>query len=610
LNIKNMKTKSRIFKPFHHLVIPVFHPLLVSDALSMARMLGGKVSLVGLVPVSPDAPISAEASTARQVRAELQLLMKDLPLYRAPQVLVSRTPIRDLQQFLAEDPPDLMILEWPQSFQAVGFSPAELLVKPVCDIAIVRGPWPETIRRTLVPLRGGPYAELALRFCLALPRQELRALNLTTSNAPKTVEAPFRGLASILPNLPEVTFQQIVSDEPVQTILNETHHSDLLVIGASARPGAGDKVISPIVDQILSEAGCATVVMKTHDPLPVIWTGKDGEMAGAQAISVLVDKWFAENTYHADEFDDLERLLEIKKEQGVSISLALPALNEEETVGQVIQSVKNALKDSVPLLDEIVLIDSNSQDRTREIAASLEIPVHIHQELLPNHGPRRGKGEALWKSLYVTHGDIVVWIDTDIVNIHPRFVYGVIGPLLVNPRLQFVKGFYQRPLQTANERLQAGGGGRVTELTARPLINLFYPELSGVIQPLSGEYGGRRGALEQMPFYSGYGVEIGLLIGIFEKYGLSAIAQVDLLERIHHNQDLEALSKMSFAILQTVFRKLESRYQRSILEDVNKTMKLIRHEAGSYYLDVEEVVEQERPPMLEIPEYQELHPTK
>ncbi len=494
-----MTTKTRIFKPFHHLVIPVFHPLVVSDALSLARMLGGKVSLVGLVPVSAEGPISAEAGTARQVRAELQSMMKGLPLFRAPQVLVSRTPIRDLQQYLMEDPPDLMILEWPQSFQTAGCSPAELLVNPVCDIAIVRGPWPENIQQTLVPLRGGPYAELALRFCLALPRHELHAFNLTGTNAPKTVEAPFRGLASILPSLPEVTFQQIVSDEPVQTILNATHHSDLLVMGASARSGAGDKMFSPFVDQILAEAGCATVIMKSQNPLPIIWTGKDGEMAGAQAISVLVDKWFAENTYHADEFDDLDRLLEIKKEQGVTISLALPALNEEATVGQVIQSVKNALKDSIPLLDEIILIDSNSSDRTREIAASLDIPVHIHQELLPEHGPRRGKGEALWKSLYVTHGDIVVWIDTDIVNIHPRFVYGVIGPLLANPRLQFVKGFYQRPLQS-NERLQAGGGGRVTELTARPLINLFYPELSGVIQPLSGEDGGRRQGLEQMPF--------------------------------------------------------------------------------------------------------------
>jgi glucosyl-3-phosphoglycerate synthase len=138
-------------------------------------------------------------------------------------------------------------------------------------------------------------------------------------------------------------------------------------------------------------------------------------------------------------------------------------------------------------------------------------------------------------------------------------------------------------------------------------LNLFYPELSGVIQPLAGEYAGRREILENAIFYSGYGVETGLLIDIFEKCGLTAIAQVDLLERIHHNQELEALSKMSFAIIQTVLHKLETRYERSIIEDVNKTMKLIRYANGEYFLDVEEIAEKHRPPMVTIPEYQEKH---
>ena len=148
-------------------------------------------------------------------------------------------------------------------------------------------------------------------------------------------------------------------------------------------------------------------------------------------------------------------------------------------------------------------------------------------------------------------------------------------------------------------------GGRVTELTARPLLNLFYPELSGVMQPLSGEYGGRREALERAPFFSGYGVETGLLIDIYERYGLSAIAQVDLLERIHHNQHLEALSKMSFAIIQTVMRKLESRCGRAVLEDVNRSMKLIRYNNKGYFLEVEEIAERERPPMIEVQDYLE-----
>ncbi len=295
-------------------------------------------------------------------------------------------------------------------------------------------------------------------------------------------------------------------------------------------------------------------------------------------------------------------MVESKKQQGITISLALPALNEEETVGKVIRTMKKELMQRFPLLDEIVLIDSNSTDRTRQIAAKEGIPVYIHQELLPEMEPRRGKGEALWKSLLVTKGDIIVWIDTDIVNIHPRFVYGIIGHLLANPQVQLVKGFYRRPLKVG-QKMQAGGGGRVTELTARPLLNLFYPELSGVVQPLSGEYGGRREALERATFYSGYGVETGLLIDIYEKFGLPSIAQVDLLERIHHNQHLEALSKMSFAIIQTVIRKLEKRFGRAVLEDVNRSMKMIRHDNKGYFLDVEQITEYERPPMIEVPEY-------
>ena len=134
---------------------------------------------------------------------------------------------------------------------------------------------------------------------------------------------------------------------------------------------------------------------------------------------------------------------------------------------------------------------------------------------------------------------------------------------------------------------------------------MFYPQLSGVIQPLSGEYGGRRSVLTHLPFFSGYGVEIGLLIDVAEKYGLNAIAQVDLQERIHHNQPLEALSKMSFAIIQAVSRKLENSLERNFLKEVNKTMKLVRYNAGHFFLDVEEIAEQERPPMLEVPEYLE-----
>jgi glucosyl-3-phosphoglycerate synthase len=250
----------------------------------------------------------------------------------------------------------------------------------------------------------------------------------------------------------------------------------------------------------------------------------------------------------------------------------------------------------------MVLIDSGSTDYTREIAESMDIPVIIHQEVLDQYPHFTGKGEALWKSLYVLKGDLIAWIDTDIKNIHPRFVYGVIGPLLRDQRIQYVKGFYRRPLRQG-DKLIAGGGGRVTELTARPLINLFFPELSGIIQPLSGEYAGRRTVLEQLPFFTGYGVETGLLLDILNHYGIHAIAQVDLLERIHHNQQLPSLSKMSFTIIQVFMSRLQTKHNIQLLEEANLTMNLPRYSPNRFYLETQALIENERPPIATIPEY-------
>lgn len=577
-------------------MIPVVHGCDSDWSLDVARRMAGEVVLVGLVCVPPGKSLSAGAYEARQVRRRLRALSPGpLVKYKA-QVYVSATPWNDLLTVIRHDQPDLLLIDYPCQLEALNATVHDVLTHPPCDVALVRGPIRPYIQRVLVPVRGGPHAELALRAGLSLHPAELATLHLTTPHAGS--DEPFRGLAQTLKNLPDVKTMSFTTDNPAQTILDHAREADLIIMGATTQPARSGASLGEVADRVLREAPSAVMAVKTKRPMPSL----PEESAGTQAISILVDKWFAENTFHADEFKDLRQLTDAKARQGVTISLALPALNEEKTVGNVIRTIRRALMERAPLLDEIVLIDSDSTDRTREIAAGLGVPVHIHQQLLPGLPPRRGKGEALWKSLLVTRGDIIVWIDTDIVNIHPRFVYGVLGPMLINPNIQFVKGFYRRPLRVG-DKLQAGGGGRVTELTARPLLNLFYPELSGVIQPLSGEYGGRRTALEQVPFFSGYGVETGLLIDIYEKFGLQAIAQVDLLERIHHNQSLEALSKMSFAILQAVVRKLERRYQLAILEDVNKSMKLIRHRRGTYFLDVEDIAERDRPPMLSIDEY-------
>jgi glycosyltransferase involved in cell wall biosynthesis/nucleotide-binding universal stress UspA family protein len=591
---------------FGKALVPITPGCDVATLLAAGRLIvgGGEIMLIGLVGVAPLNSLSTGTLPARELRQILHEVADEDQLKFRKRVRVSHEPWEELIDVVDEEQPDILILEWPTHFDDLQIVPVEAFTHPPCDLIMVRGPIPEQPQDILVALRSSPYAEFALRITLSIARASgatPSAVHFRPSRTAQWRETSFVGLGKVLDNLPEVEHQVLPADDPAEAIIEYSKDFDLVVLGATARPVHRTTPIGPVADRMLRECPPGVIVARSVHPPSL-----DDEVMGSRAISILVDKWFAENTFHADEFSDLEYLYEIKKNQEVTISLALPALNEQETVGNVIHTVKNELMENVPLLDEIVLIDSNSTDQTRAIARKEGVPVYIHQEILPEYAARRGKGEALWKSLYVTKGDIIVWVDTDIVNIHPRFVYGLLGPLLVNPGIDFIKGFYRRPLKVG-EKMQAGGGGRVTELTARPMLNLFFPELSGVVQPLSGEYGGRRSALEQLTFYSGYGVETGLLIDMLEKFGLSSIAQVDLRERIHHNQALESLSKMSFAIIQVVCRKLEKRYGQGILEDVNRSMKLIRYEPGRLFLDVEEIAERERPPMVELPEYLERH---
>jgi len=590
------------FSPIRTIIVPFVHDGPGLHALDAARLFDAEIILIGVVVVPDEESLSVGAASARALRKLLRIYGRDKRITSRSKVIVSHDPWKELSNLLQDEEPDLLCLEFDSHPKAFRITVKNILERPPCDIALVRGKISSKPKQVLVPVRGGPHAELALRVGLGLYPKGVSALHIRRTGDPQAgTDAPFKGLAQVLAQMPEVQKQFEVTDDAAQVILNKSKKADVLILGTTTQPITSSASLGPVADQVLKEASCAVIAVKSGRPQTHLIYD---ESAGYEAISILVDKWFAENTFHANEFNRLRDMLELKHKQGLTISLALPALNEEETVGRVIRMMKKELMHKVPLLDEIVLIDSDSADRTREIAHKEGIPVHVHQHLLPNWGARRGKGEALWKSLLVTKGDLIIWIDTDIVNIHPRFVYGILGPLLINPQVQLVKGFYQRPLRVG-QKLQAGGGGRVTELTARPLLNLFYPALSGVVQPLSGEYAGRRSALEQATFYSGYGVETGLLIDIYEKFGLQSIAQVDLLERIHHNQHLEALSKMSFAIIQTVMRKLEKRFGRAVLEDVNRSMKLIRHDSQGYFLEVEQIAEYERPPMIEVREYLE-----
>jgi glucosyl-3-phosphoglycerate synthase len=307
-------------------------------------------------------------------------------------------------------------------------------------------------------------------------------------------------------------------------------------------------------------------------------------------------------TFHHGEFKDKAKLVEWKESQGARISLAFPTLNEQATIGKEIFVIKTELMDRFPLLDEIAVIDSGSTDRTREVAESMGARFFSSKDILPEYGSFKGKGENLWKSLFVLSGDIVVWIDADISNIGPRFVYGLIGPLLKNPRISYVKAFYQRPFR-GPDGIVPSGGGRVTEILVRPLFSLFYPALARLIQPLSGEYAGRRSLLEKLPFSVGYGVEIGHLIDIYHRLGMESLAQVNMDSRVHRNQSVQALGKMAFGILNTFFNRLDMYNETKILKDIARRYIYVTLNDSRYEASETEIPLTERPPIADVEEY-------
>ena len=316
-----------------------------------------------------------------------------------------------------------------------------------------------------------------------------------------------------------------------------------------------------------------------------------------------VADWLPTHTFHHSQFADLKALVVEKERQNLRISLCLPALNEEKTIGKEIIMLKSELMKRYPLLDELVVIDSGSTDQTREIAASFGASVYLARDILPQYGEKHGKGENLWKALYQMRGDIIIYIDADITNIRPHLAYGLVGPLIRMPEVQYVKAFYDRPL-TVSKGVRVSGGGRVTEIQVRPLFSLFFPELTAIIQPLSGEYAARRRALERLPFPVGYGVETAHLLDIYHRWGMAAFAQTDLDQRIHRNQSTHALGKMAFGIYQTFFRRWKAYGCVEKLPAMETMLRQFQNCDGRYEQTESLIREVERPPIITIPEYQ------
>ncbi|MFJ2058571.1 glucosyl-3-phosphoglycerate synthase [Streptomyces sp. NPDC087908] len=303
-----------------------------------------------------------------------------------------------------------------------------------------------------------------------------------------------------------------------------------------------------------------------------------------------VERWLDRRSWSVAD-RPLERVLAAKR--NTKVSVVLPALDEEATVGDIVAVIRRELmSEAVPLVDELVVLDSGSTDRTAEVAAAAGARVVAREAVLPRIPAVPGKGEVLWRSLMATTGDVVCFVDADLRDFSADFVSGIVGPLLTDPDVDFVKAMYDRPFGDT-----PGQGGRVTELVARPLLNLHWPQLAGFVQPLGGEYAARRSLLERLPFPVGYGVELGLLVDALHTVGLDALAQVDVGVRKHRHQDGLALGRMAAAI----YRTAQLRLSRGHLVRPRLTQ-FERGEKGfeprTYAVDTEE-----RPPMAEIAEY-------
>lgn len=322
-----------------------------------------------------------------------------------------------------------------------------------------------------------------------------------------------------------------------------------------------------------------------------------------------IDNWLETHTFHHGEFWDILKLVEEKKKKGLKISLCIPTLNEEKTIGKEIVIFKSELMERYPLIDEFAVIDSGSEDKTLEVAASFGADTYLAADILPEVGDKRGKGENLWKAIYQLEGDIIIYVDADIKNIHPRFVTGIVAPLIYNDRVKYCKAFYDRPMAYSTG-IRSSGGGRVTEILIRPLFSLFFPELTALIQPLSGEFAVRREVLERIPFPIGYGVETAHILDVYNEWGLEAFAQCDLDQRVHRNQSTNALGKMSFGILQTFLNRLKNYGMVDKLPELATIFRQFQAEGNRYEQLTREIVEDERPPMITIPAYREKYGEK
>jgi glucosyl-3-phosphoglycerate synthase len=588
----------------YRVLIPSLAPAQAGKLLRLATSFtaapesGG--TLLGIIEVPPNhsearPPVPGEAYRTLLAQTTRIAARATTPL--APLVRIAHVAAQGIREAALETGSNLLLLESGARDDGLWTNALEdLLYDPPCDVALLRTEAAAPpITSILLAVRGGPSAELAVQLARSIRASTGATLTLLHIFDPRQSpeerareEQTFAGLTAQV-NGPVIELKGS-STNVRQAIVKEAQRHQLLILGATRSLMHRPMVLGAPLQRMLRRLpGTVMIVKKAGVPTPRPVAPRTETRA---AVTEQVDRWLTENTFDSREFDDLQRLVDRKQRQGLSISLAVRAVPGATGLSVALRGLKQALMGRTPLLDEIVVIDISGSAPSERAARAAGVTVVRATDVLSRYGSFPGSGDAQWKSLHVLKGDLICWIDPAGPPPQPRLVAGLLGPLLTDPDIAYVTAFSRRPPTAADP---------LTDFAVRPLLNLLFPALSGLIDPLSPDHAGRRAVLESVPFFTGHGLALGLLLAIASAHGPRALAQVEVGPPARREpSDRRATA---FAQLQVCLKYLGDRHRVQLVDQVNRTIKQIQYEDERYWIEQTELEDTERPPMVTVPEY-------
>jgi glucosyl-3-phosphoglycerate synthase len=501
-------------------------------------------------------------------------------------VRAARRRAAGIREVVDEEQPQLLLVTaGPDG--SIGEAERELLAAPPCDTIVIRPGRAQEVRSVLVPARGGPTAERALASALNLAGARGASLTLLHLDLPGATLAErqheLRLFGALLSRSTYTRLRSMTVPAPAAepALLAEAERHQVVVLGASAgRDMADGDMLGPIPSAMLAASPATVLVVKPRRAADAsVFTPRP-------PLDVVVDKWFVENTFHCREFADLGELVRAKREQRLTVSLIILPSGDAAALPAILRIATEELQTRQGLVDEVIVVDNGQGLEVPDMTAAAKV------DLCRVQGD--GRGQAIRAALDAASGDIVVWLDRDIRNMHPRYVYGLVGPILREPRIALVTGFHGLP-DTDDDALLDEGQEQITELAVRPLINLYFPELSGIVNPLARERAARRDALTGLRLSSGQGVDVAMLLDVHERSGLWAVAQADLEERAGRREGVREVTRRAFASVQALSTRLPAR--ANVVPLLHPSMKLIHRQAERYHIEVVDTAEEPLPPV-------------